>query len=760
MKKLFAIIIMITILLTVCAFAAESTDVCNANALYSLGLVKGYDDSGSDFRLENTLSRAESIVQIVRFLGAEQKALESDYDIPFTDVPDWALPYIGYAYEKKITSGISATAFGPSNTVSEAQFLTLLLRAMEYSDAEGDFLWSEPYTLAKSVGLVDRDTAKDSFLRGDAFTACYNALASKTKSGKTVSEKLVDANVITEKALGYAKRIADGETIKVACVGDSITEGHSSSNKSQYSYPAQLQKMLGQGFKVINCGKSSSYVMDPDSEFNVKKDTPELWYPNTAVYNTLMCSNPDVVIVMLGTNDARSMTDVAAKADFKAAYTNLVTDIVNLESKPEVYLSTMITAVNSFQTNQGTEVVLPKLIREVAEEMELPVIETGVALNDYYRVDLYFNDMVHPTDVSYPALATNFYNEVFGHSKENIAFQKAEGEVVFVSDRGRRDNDGKTPQTSVNSLGLAVHMLRETGGTVVVCAPLTVKATFLTECAAPVTVTSVYDGVDYRDTKRAGMTIKAGIVLWSDLTFENVDFKVEVNGQAITAQYNNLTIGEGVNCTGSYDLAINGGYRIACDALDPEDVSCYEDFTLSVASGRWALVRGGNMRGSAKSPIGTIKHPQENTVYMITVKISGGEFTNTGVNATSAVGMNDCEGYVTFEISGGTFAGNVYGIHRIGSTNGQESPGYDCIFNMRITGGTFTNKVGLFQDADAEKNEIREHLYVLDSVDLKKKVNMSEYEFVHTLDEKGKVIDSSGGLSKEQVKDFFNNVGK
>jgi len=56
-------------------------------------------------------------------------------------------------------------------------------------------------------------------------------------------------------------------------------------------------------------------------------------------------------------------------------------------------------------------------------------------------------------------------------------------------------------------------MLRETGGTVVICAPLTVKATFLTECAAPVTVTSVYDGVDYRERSQLWLHSSLGYVL-------------------------------------------------------------------------------------------------------------------------------------------------------------------------------------------------------------------------------------------------------
>ncbi len=665
-----------------------------ANALYSLGLVKGYDDSGSDFRLENTLSRAESIVQIVRFLGAESEALAGTYTTPFTDVPAWAEPYIGYAYTNKITSGVSAARFDPNGIVSEAQFLTLLLRAMEYSDANGDFIWSDPYTLADKVGLIKGAEKTENFVRGSAFMACYNALASDAKSGKTVGEKLTAAGVITEKALGYAKRIAAGETITVACVGDSITEGHSSSDRSKYSYPAQLQKLLGQGFKVVNCGKSASYVMNLDSVYNVKKESQNLWYPNTAEYTKLMSSNADIVIVMLGTNDARSMTETAAQADFVSSYKSLIADIQGMESKPEVYLSTMIPAVGANIVYQGTTVVLPRLLREIATDLQLPLIETGKNVGDYYRVDLTYHDNTHPTDISYPALAINFYNEVFGHAKENLSFQKAKNGVVFVSNAGKRDNDGTSPENAVNSLQLAVSMLRETGGTVVVCGPLNTKVAFFAECAAPVTVTSVYGGVDYRTAKNARVSLTGSWTLASEMIFDDINIDITAAGQSLNAQYNNLTIGEGVVMSGS-DFALNVGYRIGAGALTPVDVSCHKDCTIKVAGGKWALLRGGNMRANPTDPVGTVDKGVK-----LSISISGGEYTNKSVNANSGIGMNGCDGYAYLEISGGTFAGSVVGIHRTGTNNTDTKASFGGHIFVKITGGTFASAFQLYHTAD------------------------------------------------------------
>ncbi len=702
-----------------------------ANALYSLGLVKGYDDSGSDFRLENSLNRAESIVQIVRFLGAEQIALNGNYTVPFDDVPDWAVPYIGYAYANGITSGRSATKFDTNGTVDEAQFLTLLLRAMDYSDKDGDFVWSNPYELANKVGLIEHTEATEKYNRGDAFVACSNALSSKLKGGNTVAEKLIKNNVITEKAYGYAKRIADGETIVVACVGDSVTQGTGSSPASVYSYPAQLQKLLGKGFKVVNCGKASSYVMNLDSQYNVKKSSPALWYPNTAEYKKFMESNPEIVIVMLGTNDARSMTDVRAEDDFVSSYKALIAELSSLESVKEMYLSTMIPAPNSDITYQGTAFTLPRLIEDIADELKLPLVRTHEALHDYYNVMLPYNDSVHPTNTTYPALAINFYNEVFGHKKELPKIQSAKDNVVFVTSFGKVDNGGTSEHDSVNSLSLAVAMLKETGGTVVVCAPLTEKAVYLVEHEKPITITSLYGGIDYRETNDAVLNFSGNITLGGDTTFDSIILNETANALAINCCYNNLTIGEDVECTTANPAhvlpSINFGYRIGSSALTVEDVSCHSDCTLSIAGGKWSLVRGGNMRTNSGNPIGTI-----DSGVTVTLNILGGEFTYSGVNTTCAVGMNGCEGNVVMNISGGTFNGSVYGIHRTGSNTTGINADFGGNLTMNITGGSFTGNVGLYHTADTPKVNGTAKLIIADKY--KSVVNVNDFDKVENID--------------------------
>ena len=89
------------------AAGVEKDAQASAEALNRLGLVQGYAtaDGRVDFALEDSLTRAQAIALVVRFLGAEAEAAGGNYTHPFEDVPAWAAPYVGYAYANKITQG-------------------------------------------------------------------------------------------------------------------------------------------------------------------------------------------------------------------------------------------------------------------------------------------------------------------------------------------------------------------------------------------------------------------------------------------------------------------------------------------------------------------------------------------------------------------------------------------------------------------------------------------------------------------------------
>ena len=202
------------------ASAARPTAGGAADALYALGLVGGYGknaDGSVNFALGDKLTRAQAFVLVVRFVGAEKDATTNVQSHPFTDVPAWANPYIGYVYANGITKGVSETRFDPDTEVSEAAFLTIMLRVLGYNDGAGDFRWDDPYTLAQSVGIADAKA--DTFNRGGAFVICYRALTATVKSGNSIAEQLIAKGVFTKEA--YDKAMNPGDDTPIVIPGES-----------------------------------------------------------------------------------------------------------------------------------------------------------------------------------------------------------------------------------------------------------------------------------------------------------------------------------------------------------------------------------------------------------------------------------------------------------------------------------------------------------------------------------------------------------
>ncbi len=165
--------------------------------LKQLGLFKGVSDTNFDLNREPT--RVEALVMLIRVLGKENTALNSNSNHPFVDVPDWADKYVGYAYENGLTKGTSSTTFGVENA-SSAMYITFILRALGYSDTDGiDFAWDNPYTLAKKINIMPSSVDIDNFWRADAVAISHAALSVTLKnSEQTLAEKLISAGVFSK----------------------------------------------------------------------------------------------------------------------------------------------------------------------------------------------------------------------------------------------------------------------------------------------------------------------------------------------------------------------------------------------------------------------------------------------------------------------------------------------------------------------------------------------------------------------------------
>ncbi|KON31269.1 hypothetical protein AC478_03150 [miscellaneous Crenarchaeota group-1 archaeon SG8-32-3] len=179
---------------------------------------------------------------------------------------------------------------------------------------------------------------------------------------------------------------------RVACIGDSIT---------QFStYPNDLQTMLGTSYHVREFGVSGSTVLF--SSFTPYIDQREFQRAKQFL--------PNIVIILLGTNDARS-DYYQSIANFVADYEQLVREVQALESEPKIFLVTPPPIFdNDLDLSNANilEGVIPS-IGQVAEELGLNLIDVYTPLVNHPE---YFVDGVHPNNEGAQIIASEVYKAI------------------------------------------------------------------------------------------------------------------------------------------------------------------------------------------------------------------------------------------------------------------------------------------------------------------------------------------------------------
>ncbi|MFD2158585.1 sialate O-acetylesterase [Rubritalea tangerina] len=173
--------------------------------------------------------------------------------------------------------------------------------------------------------------------------------------------------------------------VKVACIGDSITFGAKVQERKNNSYPAQLQKILGNGFSVRNFGRSGSTI----------QLKPKLSYPKLKQFSQVKEWAPDIIIIKLGTNDAnQSNHNWQGQDAFQKDYETFIDSCSQLQSKPKIYLCTVAPSFNDPGNREEiiTDNVNPT-IKEIASKHDLQLIDVFSALRGKKEL---FPDSLHP----------------------------------------------------------------------------------------------------------------------------------------------------------------------------------------------------------------------------------------------------------------------------------------------------------------------------------------------------------------------------
>ena len=534
------------------------------------------------------------------------------------------------------------------------------------------------------------------------------------------------------------------DAVDIACVGDSITYGTISSDPETASYPAQLQKMLtsryGNKFKVTNYGHDGAYIADFE-----RSNADTLRYCNTAEYIQLRKDRPDVVIMMLGTNDIGYINDSAACKELETAYTDLIGQIKNLSSKPIVFVCTPLVRVTAYSSYLAQE-ALNTAIVNAAKAQDVYVIDTYNITKEYFEGELYETDGLHPDDAGYKELASTIMTAIvdgYTEYKEGAVPATPKYVVYVDSTKGKYSSLGNTPDAPTSNLARAIDICRG-GGTIVVSGPinpattgLNIKKVFIApENVGKIKITSVdpYNGTDYRKTNNARIYMSASAYLNGDYEFENVTFDSTASALKFVCNYNDVKFGKGVSWTvssGDHAVLIVG-HDVVSKWQTEEALSCKADCNIEVNSGTFTYLRGGNYRAytTAVSPYayGTVKKGVSVNIVINdgTFKREDGTSNFSGASGTlsSANGQNGMEAgsTVNLTINGGNFGGSIFGIPRLnpypasgvptiaGTINitvnngvisgagiqyfqtfkGDKKPDFNGAYNLTINGGTFS----------------------------------------------------------------------
>jgi len=181
--------------------------------------------------------------------------------------------------------------------------------------------------------------------------------------------------------------------IRVACVGDSIT------NMSGYpdSYSDNLWMLLGANYNISRFGVDGATV-------TLGSERP---YINQIELQKAKDFQPKIVIIMLGTNDARPDLH-RFNGSFVEDYERLIAEFEVLPSKPKIWI---VEPPPIFHNGTGLSTeffdknIIPN-IQQVAKETNLPIVDVYSALACH---EDYFWDGVHPRIEGSKVIADEIY---------------------------------------------------------------------------------------------------------------------------------------------------------------------------------------------------------------------------------------------------------------------------------------------------------------------------------------------------------------
>ncbi|MDY3030313.1 MAG: GDSL-type esterase/lipase family protein [Clostridia bacterium] len=206
------------------------------------------------------------------------------------------------------------------------------------------------------------------------------------------------------------------ETKKIAFVGDSITYGAGVANRDTDAFASIIKAQYGDKYEISNFGVSATSALKTAKQPYVDKDQ----------YKASLEFEPDILFIMLGTNDIKYENWDEGKDNFVADYVELINSYRMIKPSLKIYIGI---PPRIFKEN-----VFGERSPEILEKEGIPAVykvieEVGATPVDFFTPTMdspeLFPDFLHPAEEG---------NKVFAKIVEEVMFAPADETVIPVTD--------------------------------------------------------------------------------------------------------------------------------------------------------------------------------------------------------------------------------------------------------------------------------------------------------------------------------------
>ncbi len=208
------------------------------------------------------------------------------------------------------------------------------------------------------------------------------------RSGRWLAARVLCGGILGIGSLLHAA------SVRIACVGDSLTLGTGTEPSEPYAYPSRLQELLGDRAIIRNFGVGGRTLSS-------QTDRP---YVRAIAWAEVRNFEPDVVLIMLDTNDTQSNYWPRVQARLRDDAVRRIRQFREMPRSPTVWWLLPPPIVRPAYGLDPTSLrfrVLPRLC-EAAADARVPVVDTHTPFLEHPDR---FLDGVHLDPSAYLAIA-------------------------------------------------------------------------------------------------------------------------------------------------------------------------------------------------------------------------------------------------------------------------------------------------------------------------------------------------------------------